>query len=102
MLELTWMGQMGLIVKSETTTICIDYFASKDPGRLTPVPVAAEELKGIDAFLGTHDHLDHIDHKSWKVWARTNAYDFDAYIEAKYGERIRCKVPEVGEKIILK
>ena len=72
MLELTWMGQMGLIVKSETTAICIDYFASKDPGRLTPVPVAAEELKGIDAFLGTHDHLDHIDHESWKVWAQTN------------------------------
>ena len=31
-----------------------------------------------------------------------NPYDFDAYIEAKNGERIRCKVPKAGEKIILK
>ncbi len=71
MTEITWLGQMGLIVKTESTAVCIDYYASDDAGRLTPVPIAAGDIKGIDAFLGTHDHLDHIDHESWKVWAQT-------------------------------
>ena len=67
-----WLGQMGLIVKVGDTTVCIDYYASPAGNRKTPPPVPAEELKGIDAFLGTHDHLDHIDHESWKIWAKTN------------------------------
>ena len=71
MTEITWLGQMGLIVKTESTAVCIDYYASDDAGRLTPVPIAAGDIRGIDAFLGTHDHLDHIDHESWKVWAQT-------------------------------
>ena len=66
---LWWMGQMGLLVNMGPTVICIDYFASEMPGRLTPPPVPAEEMTAIDAFLGTHDHLDHIDHEAWKVWA---------------------------------
>ena len=67
---LWWMGQMGLLVKMGSTVLCIDYFASEMPERLTRPPVPAEEMAGIDAFLGTHDHLDHIDHGAWKVWAR--------------------------------
>ncbi len=63
---------MGLIIKSDKTTICIDYYASDDASRQTPVPIPADELKGIDAFLGTHDHLDHIDHDAWRIWAKTN------------------------------
>lgn len=69
---LWWLGQMGLMIKSGNTTICIDYFASPGYDRQTPVPIPAEELKDIDAFLGTHDHLDHIDHECWKIWAKTN------------------------------
>ncbi len=67
-----WLGQMGLIIDSGDTKICIDYYASPDDLRRTPPPVPAEKLNGIDAFLGTHDHLDHIDHDAWKIWARTN------------------------------
>ena len=67
-----WLGQMGLIVKAGETVVCIDYYASPSHKRRTPPPIPAEELEGIDAFLGTHDHSDHIDHDAWKIWAQTN------------------------------
>ena len=67
---LWWMGQMGLLVKMGQTVICIDYFASRTPDRQVPPPIPMEEMAGIDAFLGTHDHLDHMDHGAWKTWAR--------------------------------
>ncbi|MCR5503557.1 MAG: MBL fold metallo-hydrolase [Lachnospiraceae bacterium] len=72
MLELKWLGQMGLIIRSENTALCIDYYATDDVSRQTPVPIPAENVIGIDGFLGTHDHLDHIDHNAWKIWAKTN------------------------------
>ena len=68
---LWWLGQMGLLIKLGGTVLCVDYFASDAPERLAPPPVPAAEMEGIDAFLGTHDHLDHIDHEAWKIWART-------------------------------
>lgn len=71
-IEIYWLGQMGLMVKTENTSFCIDYFASPRDSRQTPAPIPADELKGIDLFLGTHDHLDHIDHEAWKIWAKTN------------------------------
>ena len=67
---LWWLGQMGLLIKMGSTLLCVDYYASPDPGRLVPPPVPAEEMAGVTAFLGTHDHLDHIDHEAWKVWAK--------------------------------
>ena len=69
--SLTWLGQMGLKVRIGGTTVFVDYFASDHPGRQVAPPIPAEEVAGVDAFLGTHDHLDHIDHEAWKVWART-------------------------------
>ncbi len=66
---LWWFGQMGLIVKMGSTVLSVDYYASPLEGRQTPPPVPPEELSGITAFLGTHDHLDHIDHASWRIWA---------------------------------
>ena len=68
---LWWMGQMGLMVKIRSTILCIDYFASGLPGRQVPPPVPAEEAEGVDAFLGTHNHLDHIDHAAWRIWNRS-------------------------------
>ncbi|MBR2263844.1 MAG: MBL fold metallo-hydrolase [Firmicutes bacterium] len=68
---LWWMGQMGLWVKLGQTVLSIDYFANPREDRLTPAWVPAEEVTGIDVFLGTHDHEDHIDHPSWQIWART-------------------------------
>lgn len=68
---LRWLGQMGLMIETPDTTVCVDYFASPDDLRQCAPPIPAAELKGIDAFLGTHDHLDHIDHDAWKIWAGT-------------------------------
>ena len=70
--SLKWLGQMGFLIETDNTRLCIDYFASSDDQRQTPVPIPAAELKDIDVFLGTHDHLDHIDHEAWKIWAKTN------------------------------
>ena len=69
MVSIAWLGQMGLKISVNATTVFVDYFASDYPGRRTPVPVAVEGVRGVDAFLGTHDHLDHIDHDAWRVWA---------------------------------
>ena len=68
---LWWMGQMGLLIKMGDTLLCVDYFASLREDRQVPPPVPMEEMEGIHAFLGTHDHLDHIDHEAWRVWAKT-------------------------------
>lgn len=69
---LWWLGQMGLVVKSGSTLIVIDYFAAPFPTRQVAPPVPAEEMVGVDAFLGTHNHIDHIDHPSWRIWAKNN------------------------------
>ena len=70
--SLYWLGQMGLLIDTGSTRICVDYFASPLEGRQTPPPFPADTLTGIDMFIGTHDHIDHIDHEAWKVWAKTN------------------------------
>ena len=66
---LWWLGQMGLLVKMGGTVLCVDAFFSAEPGRRAPPPFPAEEMEGIDGFLGTHDHLDHMDHAAWRVWS---------------------------------
>ena len=68
---LCWLGQMGLLVRIGGTLVCVDYFATETPDRQVPPPVPTEEMEGIDAFLGTHDHIDHIDHPAWRAWAKT-------------------------------
>jgi L-ascorbate metabolism protein UlaG (beta-lactamase superfamily) len=60
---------MGLRVTVNETTVLVDYFASVYPERRTAPPIPAEAVRGVDAFLGTHDHLDHIDHGAWRIWA---------------------------------
>lgn len=67
-----WLGQMGMLIRTGSVNICIDYYASLDKMRQSLPPIPANELTGIDAFIGTHDHLDHIDHESWKIWGKTN------------------------------
>ena len=68
---ITWLGQMGLRVEIGGKKLLIDYFASDAPGRRIAPPIPMDGVADIDAFLGTHDHLDHIDHGAWRVWART-------------------------------
>ena len=66
---LWWMGQMGLWIKMGGTVLSVDYYATDADRRQTPPPVPAGQVRLVDAFLGTHDHLDHIDHEAWKIWA---------------------------------
>ena len=70
---LWWLGQMGLMVRMGDTLVCIDYFATPSDDRQVPPPVPTEEVTGVHAFLGSHNHRDHIDTDAWKVWAGTNA-----------------------------
>ena len=57
---------------AESTLIVIDYYATPSQIRQVEPPIPAKELVGVDAFLGTHNHIDHIDHPSWRIWAETN------------------------------
>ena len=88
--SLKWLGQMGFLIEADNIKLYIDYFASPDNLRQTPVPIFAGELKDVDVFLGTHDHLDHIDHEAWKIWAKTNP-------DAKYFLNIRLSSGDIKE-----
>ncbi len=68
---LWWLGQMGLLIKMGETVLCIDYFASDLPERQVTPPIPTAEMKGIQAFLGSHNHLDHMDHEAWRTWAKS-------------------------------
>ena len=65
-LGITWIGQGGFLVRSGSTTICVDPYLSDSvlerngPKRLLPIPVTPGKLKA-DLVLFTHDHLDHMD-----------------------------------------
>jgi len=63
-----WLGQMGLMVRLGGTRLCVDYFAAAHEKRRTAPPVPAQDLRDVDVFLGTHDHLDHMDHESWRIF----------------------------------
>ena len=93
---LKWLGQMGLLIEFENIKLCIDYYASPDEGRQTPPPIPAEELRGIDVFLGTHDHLDHIDHASWRIWAAScpdARFVFpEAHRQAVLSDGVKCVI----------
>ena len=107
-MTITWLTQMGLQISTRRTTILVDYFASDDPGRLSPAPVALQDVKGVDAFLGTHDHIDHIDRAAWRIWKDTNPnarFIFPAaHTEALLSDGIppeRLKPIDVGETVII-
>ena len=93
-LTLRWMGQMGLMIQSGETKICIDYYATPDPRRQVPPPIPADELKDVRAFLGSHNHLDHIDHESWKIWVRTCPKADFVFPEAHHLEILEDGIPE--------
>jgi L-ascorbate 6-phosphate lactonase len=63
-LSVWYLGCMGLIVRSSTTTLYFDpYFADGDPPLLTrmiPVPLDPADATACDAVLVSHEHLDHM------------------------------------------
>jgi L-ascorbate metabolism protein UlaG (beta-lactamase superfamily) len=58
---LVWLGQSSVALRLGGATALVDPFLSPHPDRLVPAPFAAEEARGIDLLLVTHDHLDHLD-----------------------------------------
>jgi L-ascorbate metabolism protein UlaG (beta-lactamase superfamily) len=58
---LSWLGQSGVALRLGGATVLVDPFLSPHPERLVPPPFAAEEGRGVDVVLVTHDHLDHLD-----------------------------------------
>lgn len=67
-----WLGQMGLAVKTETTTLYFDPFLTDHPDRLYPAPLRAELIANADIVFGSHDHLDHIDDPAWRAIAKAS------------------------------
>ena len=68
MASITWLGQMGLRICMDGTTILVDYFASDFQGRRVPALLPVSEMKNVDGFAGSHNHPDHIDHPAWRIW----------------------------------
>lgn len=91
---LRWLGQMGLVISSENTTICVDYFASPDAERLVSPPIPADELAGeVQPGIVIPGH--------WDVFSFNGAdpRDFADYLDAKYKGKIRCLIPKIMDEI---
>src|SRR5439155_659229 len=58
---LAWLGQSSVALRLGAATVLVDPFLSPHPDRLVPPPFSAEEARGVDVVLITHDHLDHLD-----------------------------------------
>jgi L-ascorbate 6-phosphate lactonase len=61
---LSWLGQASVAMRLGGATALVDPFLSPHPERLVSPPFAAEEARGIDVVLITHDHLDHLDERA--------------------------------------
>jgi L-ascorbate 6-phosphate lactonase len=59
--QLTWLGQAGLLIELPSTRILLDPFLSEHPARLYPPPRDESLTTGIGWLLVTHEHLDHLD-----------------------------------------
>ena len=66
-MKITWIGQAGLLLQTEKTTVLIDPYLSDSVKAINPanwrrVPVD-ESLFGVkpDVMVFTHSHLDHYD-----------------------------------------
>jgi len=64
-IAVTWLGHASALLRVDGATLLVDpVLAGGIPGarrRLTPPPLAPEQLPRIDALLISHDHYDHLD-----------------------------------------
>lgn len=71
-LRLTWLGHSTVLIEMDGKIILTDPVFSEraspvdwaGPKRFHPVPVAIEDLPGIDAVVISHDHYDHLDYET--------------------------------------
>lgn len=72
MMDITWLGQAGLLIEAADTKILIDPYLSDSVEAIQPhffrrVPVDERFLKlKPDVIVLTHDHLDHTDPETLK------------------------------------
>lgn len=65
-MKITWIGQSGYIISTESTQIIIDPYLSDivnkvaNRPRMVDAPIVPEAITA-DAVICTHDHLDHLD-----------------------------------------
>lgn len=69
-LELTWLGQSGLLLRDGGRTVLVDPWLSPSPERAAPPPDMAGLPRQIDLLLITHGHGDHLDPEGLKQLAR--------------------------------
>lgn len=66
-MKMTWLGQAGLLIRTEQTTVMIDPYLSNSVFKMNPandrrVPVDERYLHiRPDVLVFTHNHLDHYD-----------------------------------------
>lgn len=59
--EFTWLGQAGFLLRGDGVTVLIDAFLSDVPERMYPPPLDPASLRDVDVILCTHEHRDHFD-----------------------------------------
>lgn len=60
-LQITWLGQSGLLLESASTSVLVDPWLSPHPARAVPPPHVERWPAHIDLVLITHGHSDHLD-----------------------------------------
>ncbi len=75
-MKITWIGQAGLLVQTQTLTMLIDPYLSDSVGESNPkmhrrIPVdQALFALSPDVILCTHDHADHCDLQTLEHWLK--------------------------------
>ncbi|AHM58827.1 hypothetical protein D770_02800 [Flammeovirgaceae bacterium 311] len=71
---LIWLGHATFLIKLGDVTILTDPIVGKLPfiRRKAPLPIAVDEIKGIDYILISHAHRDHYDQKSLNKILKNN------------------------------
>ena len=98
-LSIWWMHQAGFTLKIGEKTICIDLFLSDADERVVPPIMRPEDLRDVDYFLGTHDHIDHIDRAMWPRLAKSSP-DAKFLVPSYSLELLRKELPEIADRLI--
>lgn len=78
-MEITWLGQAGLLFETDGKTILVDPYLSDNVKNFEPknyrrVPVDERYLKiRPDVIVITHNHLDHLDKETLKYYLTDDA-----------------------------